>query len=541
MNDFDSLARYHATVVRDAVGNVVPPDVDSLMGSAPRPKGPRLYMVAAMAIGLVIVVIGVLVVVEVGRGAPASAPTSPPVSTSATTSTSNPPGVSGLFDVSAFLQSKLNGAFGDSSGEIGVVALVPVESEQALQVRVESGNFVELLGVHYVPAHEIAPAAAAFAASRGSEPLEGSWIGVGLVPQYADSPLQDWIERLGGIAGVRIAIVAFESPSRQIPEGWDQLATLLPFGLRAAIVEVVGNDIVAIEGTTTRVIHPDGTWTEASPSPVEVTETAFNNPPVLLPADDSLVVAAAGVDQAWVLDLESLTWSSTGPPPTQGFPATSDRYPLGSAVIDGELVLVTRARSNETTTTVAALDLTTLEWRLLESVPKAITIGGVTHDDNRLIVAGTTQDFSNVIIGERAPAVFEYTESSGWHQLLSPPIHGQASTVTWVEGAGLLAWNYDLESAILDDSGSWVSLGPVPMRAQECLPLSVAVPSGAVGYCGGLAWLDASTLEWTAIPDIPSVIGRYATLPTRIINLLDTARESTTILVLDLPPSEGNG
>jgi hypothetical protein len=133
-------------------------------------------------------------------------------------------------------------------------------------------------------------------------------------------------------------------------------------------------------------------------------------------------------------------------------------------LLGGDLFVVTAAaRTGEATATLAALDVATGVWRELEPVPSPISVGGVTTDGSRVVVAGTQQGPNNNIIGDRSPSAYQYTPGEGWSELPDIPINGPASTVAWVEGAGLLAWNYDLESALLDQSGAWRALDRVPM------------------------------------------------------------------------------
>jgi hypothetical protein len=61
-----------------------------------------------------------------------------------------------------------------------------------------------------------------------------------------------------------------------------------------------------------------------------------------------------------------------------------------------------------------ALDIATGAWRQLEQVPSPVSVGGVTTDGERLIVAGTRQDGNNFVIGDRNPVAYQYTSSGGW-------------------------------------------------------------------------------------------------------------------------------
>jgi hypothetical protein len=147
---------------------------------------------------------------------------------------------------------------------------------------------------------------------------------------------------------------------------------------------------------------------------------------------------------------------------------------------------------------VAALDLETLTWRILAPLPEPVSVGGVTTDGASVFVAGTRQGDRNDIIGEHV--AFQSTASGGWTTLPPVPISGQASTVHWVDGAGLLAWNYLAEAAVLDDFGAWRRLADAPLDMGECYPQMTGVGGGAVGECGGLVWFDGERQAWSVIP-----------------------------------------
>jgi hypothetical protein len=196
---------------------------------------------------------------------------------------------------------------------------------------------------------------------------------------------------------------------------------------------------------------------------------------------------------------------------------------------------VIRARlSASPTSELVALDLGTGQWRQLEPVPTPITRGGATTDGTRLIVGGVYQDNNNAIIDSRSPAAYAYTDADGWSELPRIPIDGQASTITWIDNIGLLAWNYDLESVLSDEGGTWQDLGGVPMDFSECLPTSVAIGSGAAGVCGGLAWFDGETGNWEPI-DAPR--NGHLLLSDGSAYSVVTTAGMTTVLQYSLPPA----
>jgi len=536
MNELDSVGRHHAQVVISSVVDIAPPPIDSLVSETRRAARGGL----SIAVGLVLVV-GIVTVLAVRSGGTPIVADSETASTSLPTATSSPPtttlvpSVLPAFNVSSFIDTKLGGAFEEIADEIGIVALVPVDSERDFEVQLNAFTLTELQGYSYVPSHEVAAAAERFAAVRGTKPIDGSWLAYGLVPQFFDSPIEDWIEKLAGVPGVRIARVDFEPQTTRVPEGWRVIADL-PFGVSSgAIIQAVNAGVVVIDGTSTRLVQADGSWVDGAPSPLAVQSSCCGDISGL-PAEGSVVLINAGNSETWILDVATLTWRQAETPPATGFRVGAARYPLGSALVDGELVVVTAAdRSINAISTVAALNIDTGTWRELDPVPSPIAVGGVTSDGNHLIVAGTSQDGNNQVIGGRNPVAYQFTADIGWEELPSIPIDGQASTITWVDDAGLLAWNYDQQSAIRDSSGQWRALEDVPMPFSECYPKSVSVNAGAVAQCGGLAWFDTATVAWRSIRT--PLVARTVSALDQLIGFLGDGRDSAILIAYDLPPT----
>lgn len=141
---------------------------------------------------------------------------------------------------------------------------------------------------------------------------------------------------------------------------------------------------------------------------------------------------------------------------------------------------------------------------------------------------GPTKDPTNDIFGEREPAAYEYVPGGGWTELPRVPIDGQSATVAWVEGTGLLAWNYGLESAMLDPSGSWRQTGDVPMPPAECNPRSFRTASGIAGICGGIALFDAETESWKQVPH--PLDTRVVATDTALYGLFQADRTQTQLI-----------
>jgi hypothetical protein len=440
---------------------------------------------------------------------------------SVTTTTTTP-----AFDVDQFLTSKLGGVF-ESEDTVGVVLLVPppVESEaESLLV-----SLAELEGYSHVSPEVVASAADGFAEGEGTSRLVGEWVGYGLIPRFYDSPVDEWVSTLSGLPGAHVSQVDFAARTVRIPDGWSDV-TDLPFQLESgAIVEGLPSGLVVLQSDSTMLIDPSGSVLTGEPAPVPI-QAECCGPADGLPAGRLLVLVAESSTESWILDTDSLTWRQAAARPDPG-------YVLGSTVIGGELFVVTAApRTGEATSPVAVLDLESGAWRRVDEVPEPISVGGVTSDGNTLIVAGTRQDGNNVVVGDGNPVAYQYTPSEGWGELTAVPIDGQSSTVAWAEGAGLLAWNYDLESALLDGSGTWRQLGEVPMPSSECSPEARPTASGLVGFCGGIAIFDTETEQW--IPVFSPLDARYGVVGDSLLGLVRLDREHTKLVTY---PTQAEG
>jgi hypothetical protein len=188
------------------------------------------------------------------------------------------------------------------------------------------------------------------------------------------------------------------------------------------------------------------------------------------------------------------------------------------------VVVNAAARTRDTVTTAASLDLASGTWSELDPLPQPISVGDVSTGDGRVIVAGTRQDPDNNIIGATHPVVFDYTIAGQWVEQPAPPIRGQAASVAPTTGGGLLAWNHDLQAASYDAAtGEWRSVADVPMPPAECYPHSTPTRDGVVAQCGGLAWFDATNSRWTTISSPTEARITSATETLRIRNLFSRA------------------
>jgi hypothetical protein len=205
-------------------------------------------------------------------------------------------------------------------------------------------------------------------------------------------------------------------------------------------------------------------------------------------------------------------------------------------VVSDSLIVVERGgRSIVSESRVVALDLDSLSWRSLPSLPTTIDVGDVTTDGTSVYVAGVAQDLNNNIIGlPRWPRLFVSEPGDPWTELASVPIDGQAATIGWVNDLGLLAWNYALEAALWVPGAGWRPLDDVPIPAGECYPSVETTSDGAVGHCFQSVYFDGTNLVWSPIRE--PYFGKIAVTPDAIYAVMDTGRATSLFIAMDLPP-----
>ena len=479
----------------------------------------------------------VLVVIGVAAFLTGDEPVPPPATEA--TSTTHSPDASAMaeFDLLAFVESKLFGAFEDGADHIGLVVLVSDDQELAVE---RALDLDELVGYTHVPAIDVVTAAARFAEANRMEMPNASWVAYGLEPQYIDTPIDEWQDALDEIPGAVVAAVEFAPrDTGLLARGWAELDRLGFDIASGAVVEAVARGLVIVQSDMTIYVDltqdqsdfATGSWVETDAPPFPFQDQCCGGAAGFAVGDD-LVVLNESMTATWLFDTSEMVWRELDPRPSTGFV-------LGAAFFDDQLTIINASpRTGAGESTVASLDLSAGSWQELPSLPSPISVGGVTHDGGRIFVAGTQQDENNQIVD--GSHVFEWA-GSDWQSLLGTqatdrlPIGGQAATVAWVEGAGLLAWNYDLDWSLMA-SGEWGQVGTVPMDEGECYPITISAPGGAVGLCGGIAWFDAQTLTWSSIPVPSQTGGKLVVSGSRLVALIVTGRESTTMAEFPLPP-----
>jgi hypothetical protein len=310
---------------------------------------------------------------------------------------------------------------------------------------------------------------------------------------------------------------------------WSKVADLpLPIS-SGSIVEPINGGLVVVQAESTTLVAFDGSTTPGERPPVNVPSGCCGSG-VGIPVGEQLVIFDSYAPGTWLLNPETISWDQVGDRPSTG-------DVLGSAVVGDQIYVVTASpRAGTANAQVAVLDTTTWEWTGIEPVPAVISVGGVTTDGERLIVAGVQQDGNNNIVGESRHPVAYVLHDGVWEELPDVPIDGQALTVAWVEDVGLLAWNYDLDSALLNEDGNWVSTGPVPMEFSECYPQSKQVDGGVIAlFCGQLAHFDAMSRSWLSIAT--TLDAKYAATANAIYELAPVDGQ-TTLSVQPLPTAE---
>lgn len=323
-----------------------------------------------------------------------------------------------------------------------------------------------------------------------------------------------------------------DRPAIEGEPGWELVGDLPLASQARAFTAPAGESVAVVSRDAAWLVGTDGAWQTVEAPPVDPANCC--NGWELVSTTRGPLFLPDGAEPVWLFDLDTLTWERGDPTPEVG-------TALGSAVVGDELLVVGSAprEGQQITSPAAALDLTSLTWRVVDDVPQPVSVGGVASDGERLFVAGTQQGPLNDISGEHVAFAFE---SGRWVALPDVPISGQASTVQWMDGVGLLALNYLEESAILDESGAWRTM-PVPMDSGECSPAVLAAAGGGVGWCDGLAWFDSSSLQWRVVArdarDGLPVDATFSVVGGTLI-AIQTPDESTVRLwSMPLPPPAG--
>ena len=515
----EQLRRYGEAAERAAL--LAEPEVWELSLEPEGGRRFRFWLVAAAALTAAAIAAGGLLSTKEERTRVAAVDRA---ATSTTDGAEVRPAVS--FDLEAFAESKLNGAFEDVASAVAAVVLLPEKDNVGVEMAIAS--LTELEGYSFVPAADLSAAADGFAARTGSEPIGGRWVAYGLMPEFVDSPVDSWLVSLRTtIPDAVIVGTDFSVGVAGLPSGWIPLAEL-PIGLTDGSTVVPVDDLAVVVGPkATYVVHPDGAYETAPASPlasaVECCGSLYG-----LAVSRAVVLLEGQSAEAWLLDTELLTWTRLDDRPSFEF------HVLGSAVLDGRLLVVSAApRTGEAISAVVELDLATGSWEALPPLPVPISVGSVAVRDSLLTVAGTRQGPNNNIIGESGPTVLQFSYATGWTIREPAPISGQAAAVAPLPGGQLLAFNYGQEAALADSSGAWTRVDDVPMPESECYPYANQVASGVVAFCGGIAWWDPLTASWT---QILSPTGVVATLRDGLVAFVEDGRDKISVFTYPLPP-----
>ncbi|MDA3039636.1 MAG: hypothetical protein O3C27_08920 [Actinomycetota bacterium] len=435
------------------------------------------------------------------------------------------------FDTEAFAAAKLSGALDQTEDMVAVVAIIPPDENAGFEAAI--GSLTELAGYSMVPADDLASAASAFAAARGSAELEDGWIAYGLIPQFQDSPVSDWVDRLRARFPRAVLVgTGFAVPTQPpAPDGWTVLADLPIGALDHPTVAAIGDLVVILGPESTFVVHPNGKVETAPAAPMLSPDACCPSVYPIGALQAALIVPDDQSGEAWLFEAERLAWTRLDDRPNPHLSL------LGAAMIDGRLIVVNRAPQDAPgSSPVDELDLETGSWEPLDPLPVPISNGAVATGDDRLVVSGTLQGPNNNIVGDPNPSVLRFDGDAGWSVDQPAPISGQAATVVPLPDGQLLALNYGLEAALADRDGNWTAVDDVPMSESECFPQATPVDDGVIALCGGVAWWDSATAGWTPIPTPGGPGGQLVATSNGLVALVGGARERSSLLFLPLPP-----
>lgn len=534
MSQLDDLGRRHGERARAACDDAVPPPIATFVSSPPTSTAPLRLILVAAAVVMVLLVAVVGVTARSGTGEVAVGSTTTLTAEASTSSSTVPttvPQTPGLleFDIRAFLDSKLNGAFGDSGWMVGVVALVPSSDFTSFDSWVNNTDLSGIEGVTHVPAHDIRRLADAYADQQGTSRLEGSWVAVGLIPSFLDSPTGSWVGRLDGYAGAIVRAVPYEPSRTRLPDDWGVVAEM-DFGIPDYVLTVgIDPGVVIVDDEATYLVRPDGAWVQGGAPPDGVPGQCCGEFEIFGAGDTVLLTKTLG-GRTWAARAPEFTWTEVDRSPLT-------RNSLGWVTLEDRIVIVERAgRSIVGESRVVTFDTESWGWRVHESLPTGLDVGEVTTDGEVVLAAGVAQDSNNNILSaSRFPRLFASATLDAWEELPEVPIDGQATSIGWAEGAGLVAWNYDLDAALLDLNGAWVDLSDVPIDFSECYPRTGSADGGAVGFCSQPVWFDAESRQWTPISWLTT--GNYVVRGEQILAVVGINSGTTWLVSTALPPS----
>jgi hypothetical protein len=249
----------------------------------------------------------------------------------------------------------------------------------------------------------------------------------------------------------------------------------------------------------------------SAPAPIPATDAAF-----AVWTGTEVVVFDNGAAAAYRPDTD--TWRELPAPP-----AAVARRPTVMAWTGREVIAWGDLNRSQPAADGAAFDPGADRWRPIATAPQPINQGEGVWTGDELVVVGANLDQNNTTDGPTSAIAQAYDpEADQWRQLPDPQLSPQATVVAFADGQ-LIAWDYLLDAAHYDPTGTaeaWDPLPPIPLDMSECYPETLATGNQVLAlYCGEAAVLDVRTARWRPVdlpapsPDTPVVWnGRHVLL-----------------------------
>lgn len=147
----------------------------------------------------------------------------------------------------------------------------------------------------------------------------------------------------------------------------------------------------------------------------------------------------------------------------------------------------------------AAYEPASNSWRRIADAPGELTDATAVWTGQEMIVFGAALHGGNHAETDSAIGIAYDPAADSWRDLPESNLYTNANDAIWI-GAGLLAWDYNLDSQIYDPATNrWSDAGKAPTDECEDVPTSVWAGVAYGKLCGDLVTFDPESGTWQRI------------------------------------------